>query len=956
MNRWILAISVIFLSLLPTVVEAIQVEDPLNKITIDNATYWEYADETITVSQKNGKTYISSEPKTESAEILRSFRQKLIERQAYLLGSPHVNDEIITTVTFSNPLTEEELEEVAENSGYQILSVRYISTLGGGIAPFPLDHEKLVQIEKELAESQKKYNNIENFVLLKGFVAARVVLPSITALNENNNAFLVDVGPVEFLDLYPDATIIPGRVLFYPYNEKIASVDAEAPQIVAVEVDPLYTNSSNTITVTANITDNVVVDEVVAEIKDVKTKLTDTDGNGIFTATGVTPPLSEGTYSVVVTAYDLAGNSASDDSASLTVDNTPPTIDVTTPENNSYLSTTDVNVEWIISDNLEIGRVEIALDGGESELISESNKIFSDLTESRHEVEVKAYDLANTSASSIVVFTVDVTPPVITITGVENGSFYDTIISADIDIYDENLGTASVLLDGVPYESGSPITGEGTHVLDVYAEDLAGNNATAEITFLIDKASPEISINSPTTGDFSYTEDITLDYNATDDVSGVTSISAYLDDVLTSLGQVVDLFDFSLGEHVFRVIASDYLGNSGEEAVNFNVVDDVPPVVTLNQPEDAREYANVEDLVFDFNAFDEKSEVASLVADLDGTPVADGDVIDLASLALGEHVLTVTAVDEYGNSASESVTFTVILTSVTLKVTPVAKNVKEDNNFDFMVHVSSDYDLSGLAGADSATFTEDYNVMAVLYKLGNVNVKVDVGVLEIREYVIELTSIAGISVESNTVVVKPFVPGKSNVSASLKLNKRVEQLVGNGKGGSEARVTLDFFTSGGMPVKSLYVQEHIPGDLSWDTSSGAFTGYGLIWDVVEVRSGKSVSLEYTLDLPSVSEPTTYELRTVVEYQTLVDVLTLEETTYLTVYPDGKASLEKGQSKSSVKERGKGYSKVPRGSRISRGGGSSENKANGRGKGNGKPDKPPGKPDDPGKPDKPDKPK
>jgi arabinoxylan arabinofuranohydrolase len=50
-------------------------------------------------------------------------------------------------------------------------------------------------------------------------------------------------------------------------------------------------------------------------------------------------------------------------------------------------------------------------------------------------------------------------------------------------------------------------------------------------------------------------------------------------------------------------------------------------------------------------------------------PVADGDVIDLLTLALGEHTLTVYAVDKAGNEASKSVTFSVTATPQSLKDT-----------------------------------------------------------------------------------------------------------------------------------------------------------------------------------------------------------------------------------------------------------------------------------------------
>ena len=53
--------------------------------------------------------------------------------------------------------------------------------------------------------------------------------------------------------------------------------------------------------------------------------------------------------------------------------------------------------------------------------------------------------------------------------------------------------------------------------------------------------------------------------------------------------------------------------------------------------------------------------------DLDGTAVTNGQVIDLLHFALGNHTLTVTATDFYGNASTQSVTFSVTATVASLR-------------------------------------------------------------------------------------------------------------------------------------------------------------------------------------------------------------------------------------------------------------------------------------------------
>jgi hypothetical protein len=52
---------------------------------------------------------------------------------------------------------------------------------------------------------------------------------------------------------------------------------------------------------------------------------------------------------------------------------------------------------------------------------------------------------------------------------------------------------------------------------------------------------------------------------------------------------------------------------------------------------------------------------------LDGVPVTNGQIIDLYTLPLGAHTLTVNAVDNVGNQSSKSVTVNVTATLASLK-------------------------------------------------------------------------------------------------------------------------------------------------------------------------------------------------------------------------------------------------------------------------------------------------
>ncbi len=95
------------------------------------------------------------------------------------------------------------------------------------------------------------------------------------------------------------------------------------------------------------------------------------------------------------------------------------------------------------------------------------------------------------------------------------------------------------------------------------------------------------------------------------------------------------------------------------------------PAITINSPQ-AMKYLHTDSLTIDFNVVKNpkagSADVLGVWADLDGVPVVNGQVIDLLTLALGEHTFTVKAVDKVSNASQASVTFSVYATIESLKI------------------------------------------------------------------------------------------------------------------------------------------------------------------------------------------------------------------------------------------------------------------------------------------------
>ncbi len=83
------------------------------------------------------------------------------------------------------------------------------------------------------------------------------------------------------------------------------------------------------------------------------------------------------------------------------------------------------------------------------------------------------------------------------------------------------------------------------------------------------------------------------------------------------------------------------------------------PTVSITSPT-ASTYRHSDKLTLDFSATDVgPAGIRSVTADIDGTPVSDNQILDLRTLALGSHTLTVTAVDRTGHATTVTVAFNV---------------------------------------------------------------------------------------------------------------------------------------------------------------------------------------------------------------------------------------------------------------------------------------------------------
>lgn len=166
-------------------------------------------------------------------------------------------------------------------------------------------------------------------------------------------------------------------------------------------------------------------------------------------------------------------------------------------------------------------------------------------------------------------------PPVIIVTGVTNSQYSASALTPVISIQSAGTITAqTILLDGQPYASATPVTAEGTHLLHIEATDThAPPRTTArDITFTIDLTDPLVVVSNVSEGMLYETA-----------VSpAVTASDANLDTTLITLNGAPYGTGTPIttdGAKTLRVEATDLAGRKKIVTVNFTL-DTAPPLVS----------------------------------------------------------------------------------------------------------------------------------------------------------------------------------------------------------------------------------------------------------------------------------------------------------------------------------------------------------------------------------------
>jgi len=303
-----------------------------------------------------------------------------------------------------------------------------------------------------------------------------------------------------------------------------------------------------------------------------------------------------------------------------TIDSISPSITLNSPNNNSMIKTGIMINLSILDANLD--EVLYSINNGPDEALSQPYDIDTSTWEDgSYIIALNASDLAGNFNEVWFNFTIDSTPPEITLNSPQNNSVIKTDLEIDLTISDTNLdkvtyskngGTAMPLTP--PYNIDTSSWPDGEYTITIYAEDLAGNFNEKWFVYKKDTAFPEITLYSPENNSL-LMQALTLDFDVSDENLNSVSYSVNQGTFKTFEAPYdLDTTNWEDGNHIITIRAEDTAGNMNERWYIF-MIDTLPPSILSTSPDEGVADVDVEtEIVIEFSEHMNTASVESAIS------------------------------------------------------------------------------------------------------------------------------------------------------------------------------------------------------------------------------------------------------------------------------------------------------------------------------------------------------
>ena len=352
--------------------------------------------------------------------------------------------------------------------------------------------------------------------------------------------------------------------------------------------------------------------------------------------------LTNGTYIWNVWCNNTLGNAASNaTNFTITIDTIQPSITLNNPIYNYNLSSTFVNFNWTVLDNLDkellcnltinntVNVSYIASNNGTA-----TNYTVSGFADATYSWNLTCVDNAtNQNTSSISIFTIDTKPPVINLdlpanrTAQKDGNVTFKYTPSDdrLDtciLYGNFNGSWSANTTQTSLTSGSQQTiylnlTNGTYIWNVWCNDTVRNSAynSTNYTIIIDNIAPQISLTYPINNSWLRTTTITFNYTLTENNPSICKLyvntSAQWSVVANYTSPINGSNNFTAtledGTYIWNVWCNDTVNLFSTNETNLTVqLDTVAPTITNETKSPAISYHN-DTVVLNATIYDNRS-------------------------------------------------------------------------------------------------------------------------------------------------------------------------------------------------------------------------------------------------------------------------------------------------------------------------------------------------------------
>ncbi len=369
-----------------------------------------------------------------------------------------------------------------------------------------------------------------------------------------------------------------------------------------------------------------------------------------------------------------------------------PVIRITTPFNGATFNTESITMHGFSTEvGSGIGTIQVSIGDEDEWIVVEFDQngdffhTFTDLPEGTDiKIKAKVNDVALNFNETMVVVTIDRTPPRLVVITPEDDDIYNV---AAIVILGEYEPDSTITINGLEREGTSgtlsePYTlSEGRNTIVIVATDPAGNQAMVTRSVKLDRFAPTLTVLAPRNYLVTRVTKVMIDGDV--EIGADITVSVYrsetdtIDEPITPKDDGTFSHEVSLeeGENRIVVTATDDADNVAE-VTRIVYLDTTAPQCQITSPENG-DITNVNTIRVLGTA-----ETVGVTLYLDGKQIHnDGTVDRVVNLNEGPNVIELRAVDVIGNEYSDWVTIT--LDTVPPKIemnTPTSTNILTNSN------------------------------------------------------------------------------------------------------------------------------------------------------------------------------------------------------------------------------------------------------------------------------------